>query len=60
MCIRDRIILSTVFLKQHSVSDVISAFVLNFVVYAVIYRPDWLFSRSKKKIADAEREMPVN
>ena len=54
------IILSTVFLKQHSVSDVISAFVLNFVVYAVIYRPDWLFSRSKKKIADAEREMPVN
>lgn len=54
------IILSTVFLKQHSVSDVISAFVLNFVVYAVIYRPDWLFSRSKKKIADAEKEMPVN
>jgi len=32
------IILSTVFLKQHTVVDVIGAFALNFVVYILVYR----------------------
>ena len=31
------IVMATVFLKQHSVVDVILAFVLNFAVYVVIY-----------------------
>ena len=43
------IVLSTVFLKQHSVSDVIAAFVMNFILYAVIYRPGWLFVNTEPK-----------
>lgn len=32
------IVLSTMFLKQHTVVDVISAFILNFTVYMFVYR----------------------
>lgn len=32
------IVLATMFLKQHTVIDVISAFILNFVVYMFVYR----------------------
>lgn len=35
------IILSTVFLKQHSVLDVLCAMILNFFVYQIVYRPVW-------------------
>ena len=39
------IILSTVFLKQHSVADVLGAFVMNAVLYVIIYRPELLPGR---------------
>ena len=42
------IILSTVFLKQHSVADVLGAFVMNAVLYVIIYRPELLPGRVKK------------
>lgn len=32
------IVASTVFLKQHTVIDVVSAFILNFIVYLLVYR----------------------
>ena len=35
------IILATVFLKQHSVFDVITAFVTSFVVYLMVYIRSW-------------------
>lgn len=35
------IILSTVFLKQHSIIDVCGAFVLYGILYLIIYVPDW-------------------
>lgn len=44
------IILSTVFLKQHSVVDMIGAFVLNAVLYVIIYHPE-IFTRTIKKTA---------
>lgn len=34
------IILSTMFLKQHSVFDVLTAFIMGFVMYALVYRYD--------------------
>lgn len=44
------IILSTVFLKQHSVVDMIGAFAMNAVLYVVIYRPE-IFAGLVKKTA---------
>ena len=41
------IILSTVFLKQHSVLDVLCAMILNFFVYQIVYRPVWDGSREE-------------
>lgn len=35
------IILSTVFLKQHSVADVIGGFVLAAIMYLIVYVPKW-------------------
>lgn len=47
------IILSTMFIKQHSVFDVLTAFVLAAVMYAVVYRYDVVLAyrtmRAKKK-----------
>lgn len=34
------IILATVFLKQHTVIDIVMAFVMNFLVYLIVYFPD--------------------
>lgn len=42
------IVLSTVFLKQHSVVDVILALLLNLLCYGMIYKKDW---RRKKVTA---------
>lgn len=42
------IILSTVFLKQHSVADVAGAFVMNAVLYVIIYRPELILGLVKK------------
>ncbi len=44
------IVLSTMFLKQHSVTDVTAALLMNFVLYVVIYRPVWLFAPAGSKI----------
>lgn len=41
------IVLSTVFLKQHSVFDVISAFALTVVVYFFVYGREWQQNRRK-------------
>ena len=42
------IVLATVFLKQHSVVDVLGAFAMNAVLYVLIYRPKLLPGRVKK------------
>ena len=42
------IILSTVFLKQHSVVDMIGAFIMNAILYVLIYRPDCFAGLVKK------------
>lgn len=44
------IVLSTVFLKQHSVVDVILALLLNLLCYGMIYKKDW----RRKKVTAAE------
>jgi membrane-associated phospholipid phosphatase len=41
------IIFATVFLKQHSVLDVLCAMILNFFVYQLVYRPVWDGSREE-------------
>lgn len=47
------IILSTMFLKQHSVFDVLTAFIMAAIMYALVYRRDLLMTpsdaRNKKK-----------
>lgn len=42
------IVLSTMFLKQHSVVDVIGGFVLATVLYLIVYVPNWEAKFSKK------------
>ena len=50
------IILSTVFLKQHSMFDVLTAFIMAAIVYTIVYRFDvimsfkhiWVTNRQKK------------
>jgi len=41
------IILSTMFIKQHSVIDVVMAFALSSVIYVVVYKVDWESSLNK-------------
>lgn len=41
------ICLSTMFLKQHSIIDVIGAIILYVVMYVIIYIPDWKLFKSK-------------
>ena len=50
------IILSTMFLKQHSMFDVLTAFIMGFVMYGLVYRYDVVAafrqtSKEKKKSA---------
>lgn len=48
------IILSTMFLKQHSVFDVLTAFVMAAIMYTIVYRTDLLMNirtnRSKRRV----------
>lgn len=44
------IIMSTVFLKQHSVFDVITAFILFSIVYPFVYRLEFIPSTKKKNL----------
>jgi len=44
------IILSTMFLKQHSVIDVIGAFIFSGLVYPFVYTMEWKRAHSLKKI----------
>ena len=46
------IIMSTVFLKQHSVMDVFGAFALSIIMYSIVYIPSW----SKDKTSEAARQ----
>jgi membrane-associated phospholipid phosphatase len=43
------IVLSTVLLKQHSVFDVITAFIMAGVFYSLVYRNDLVFSNDKER-----------
>ena len=43
------IILATMFLKQHSVFDVVTAFVMAAVMYSFVYGRNFAFGRSKEK-----------
>lgn len=45
------IVLSTMFLKQHSVADVIAALALNSLLYATLYLPQTIALSQKKKAA---------
>ena len=45
------IILSTMFLKQHSFTDVTAAFLMYAVLYVLIYRPERLFAPAHSKIS---------
>lgn len=49
LCLMVSIILSTVLLKQHSIFDVITAFIMFTLLYPLVYKFDPLFSDSKKK-----------
>ena len=40
------IILSTMFLKQHTVIDVLAALILNCICYLIIYRPRIAFQKA--------------
>ena len=46
------IILSTMFIKQHSVSDVLVAFALSAMIYILVYRMDFVYSpvRASRKV----------
>ena len=46
------IILATMFLKQHSVFDVVTAFVMAAVMYSFVYGRNFAFGRSKAKESD--------
>lgn len=46
------IVMSTVFLKQHSVFDVITAFILFSLVYPFVYSLDFIPSRKKKGLEE--------
>lgn len=43
------IILSTMFIKQHSVFDVITGLLLGIVMYVLVYRSEWLLSGRPEK-----------
>ena len=47
------IILATMFIKQHSTFDVLTALLLGFVMYQVVYVKDW--SRSPEKVSGKSR-----
>lgn len=46
------IILSTVFLKQHSALDVIGAFVLYGIMRLIVYVPDWRFAKDTSVVME--------
>lgn len=50
------IILSTVFLKQHSVFDVLTAFAMAFVLYPIVYKVDYASLRERRRIRRQVRE----
>ena len=49
LCLTVSIILATMFLKQHSVFDVLTAFILAGVMYLVVYVKDWSKSKQSHK-----------
>nr|WP_236354917.1 phosphatase PAP2 family protein [Konateibacter massiliensis] len=42
------IIMSTVLLKQHSIFDMITAFIMAGIAYVLVYHNDWVFSNDKE------------
>lgn len=46
------ICMATVFLKQHSMFDVITGLILAFVMYEVVYKVDYVAIRNKRMAAD--------
>lgn len=52
------IILSTVFIKQHSVFDVLTAFVMAAIMYVIVYRNDLLVSLKQKLNSNRKKTKP--
>lgn len=50
------IILSTVFLKQHSMFDVITAFMLAFIMYVLVYAVKWKRVRAFVRVKQVQRK----
>ena len=50
------IILSTMFIKQHSMFDVMTAFIMAAIVYTIVYRFDVIMSIKHSYVATAERK----
>ena len=44
------IVLSTVFLKQHSVFDVLTAFAMAFILYPLVYKVDYAALRERRRV----------
>ena len=49
------IILSTMFLKQHSVFDVVTGIVLSVFMYSLVYTTDWSFLTITKPVRNPRR-----
>ncbi len=52
------IILSTMFVKQHSVFDVLTAFLLAFIVYRPVYQTEWARPLPSKQKVRSEKSLP--
>lgn len=50
------IILSTVFLKQHSIFDVLTAFAMAFILYPLVYKVDYATLRERRRARRRIRE----
>lgn len=50
------IIMSTVFLKQHSVFDMLTAFAMAFVLYPLVYKVDYAALRERRRVRRRIRE----
>ena len=48
---------ATVFLKQHSMFDVITALILAFVMYEIVYKADWNAIMTKRRERQKEKAL---
>ena len=53
-------IMSTVFLKQHSVFDVLTAFAMAFILYPLVYKVDYAALHERRRVRRQVREQESN